>query len=121
MSTLELFLLLVLTPVLFIASAYLLAKNRRKIPRTSSFIAGLFFATIGAFFLFYTFDLFSQDQAILPLKMAAPFTKAAHPILFLFCTILNPVIGLAFLGGGVRAIFGSISKKHTEVKNNAHS
>ncbi len=83
-------------------------------------MAGLLFATLGAFFLFYTFGLFSKDQAILPLKMATPFTKAEHPTLFVFCTILNPLIGLAFLGGGVRAIFRSISKKHTEVKIDAH-
>jgi len=119
MSTLELFILLFLTPVIFLVSVYLLAKNRKKIPRTSSFIAGLFFAAGGVFFLIYTFDLYSQGEAILPLKMAAPFTKAEHPIFFVFFTILNPVIGLAFLGGGLRAIFRSISKRK-EIGSDSH-
>lgn len=120
MSSFDLFILLFIAPVTLIVSAYLLAKNRQKIPRTSSFIAGLFISGLGVFALFYTYNLFTLDQAILPLKHSAPFDKADHPLGFIICTILGFGIGLVFLGIGVRAIFRSISNKNFHVKSDFH-
>ncbi|MDO9289149.1 MAG: hypothetical protein Q7T83_10195 [Thermodesulfovibrionales bacterium] len=73
-------------------------------------LGGVLLVAVGIFILFHTFELFFQDQAVLFLKNASPFTKAEHPTLFVFCSIINTIIGLASLGGGVRFFFRSISK-----------
>ena len=120
MSSFELFCFLFLAPVFLIVSAFLLAKNRKKIPRTSSFLFGLFFVCIGVFGLLYAYNLFVTDQAILPLKMAAPFTKADHPLGFIVCTVFNFGFGLALLGGGVRTMFRSLANQHLHVETDLH-
>jgi hypothetical protein len=120
LSNLELFILFFLAPVFLLISAYLLAKNKQKIPRTSSFFAGLFFSVLGVFALFYTYNLFTLDQATFPLKYSPLFNKADHPLGFIICTILDFGIGLALLGGGVRAMFRSISNKNFHVENDLH-
>ncbi|MGB3881543.1 MAG: hypothetical protein WA955_13310 [Diaphorobacter nitroreducens] len=106
MSTLELIALLFFAPVAMIFFAFLLTQNRKKFPRTFSTFTGLFLLGLGAFALFYTYTLFAKDQAILPLKMAAPFSSTDHPILFVACTILDTGLGLAFLVFGLRTLLG---------------
>lgn len=102
MSELELFTVLFLCPVLFLIMVYLFAKNRRKFPRISALSFGFLTGALGAFVLVYTYNLFSQDQATLPLKMAAPFKQDDHPILFIVCIILNVGLGLALFWVALR-------------------
>ena len=101
MSSFGVFGMLFLAPVFLIVSAYLLAKNSKKIPRTSSFIFGLFFACVGMFGLLYTYNLFAKDQAFVPLKGAYSFSKADSPIGFIVCTVFGFGFGLAALGYGL--------------------
>ena len=115
MSSFELFGFLFLAPVFILVSAFLLAKNRKKIPRTSSFIFGLFFACIGVYGLLSTFNLFANDQALLPLKMSSTFAKVDHPFGFVVCTVLDLGIGMVLLGVGMRAMYRALSKHHFSV------
>lgn len=105
MNELELFTVLFLSPVLLLIMVYLLTKNRRKFLRISALSFGLLTGAIGVFALVYTYNLFSQDQATLPLKMAAPFKQDDHPILFIVCIILNVGLGLALFGVALRTFF----------------
>lgn len=120
MSSFELFGMLFLAPVFLIVSAFLLAKNRKNIPRTSSFIFGLFFACCGVFFLVHTCNLFAQDQAFLPLKGAYTFAKADSPLGFIFCTVIDFGFGFTFLGYGARAIYRSLSNSRLHVETDPY-
>jgi len=115
-SSFGLFGMLFLAPVFFIVSAYLLAKHSKKIPRSSSFIFGLFFACVGIFGLLHTYNLFANDQAFVPLKGAYTFSKSDSPIGFIVCTVFGFGLGLAALGYGLRAIYRSLSNQHLHVK-----
>ena len=115
MSSYELFGFLFLAPVFILVSAFLLAKNRKRIPRTSSFIFGLFFACTGVYALLITFNLFANDQALFPLKRAYTFTKVDHPFGFIVCTVLDLGIGMVLLGLGMRAMYRSLSNHHIPV------
>lgn len=116
MSDLELFCMLFLAPVFLIVSAFLLAKNSKKIPRTSSFIFGLFFVCIGSFGLLLTYNLFANDQASVPLKGAYTFAKADSPVGFIVCTVLDFGLSFAALGYGLREVYRSLSNQHHDVK-----
>lgn len=110
MNELQLFTVLFLCPVLFLTAVYLLAKNRQKLPRISALFFGLLIGGLGIFALVYTYNLFSQYQAILPLKMAAPFKKADHPVMFIVCVILNISLGLTLLWFAVHTFFRGLWK-----------
>jgi len=114
-SSYELFGFLFLVPVFILVSAFLLAKIRKNIPCTCSFIFGLFFACIGVFGLLYTFNLFAHDQATFPLKRAPTFAKVDHPFGFVVCTVLDLGIGMVLLGIGMRAMYRALSKHHFPV------
>jgi hypothetical protein len=119
-SSFELLGFLFLVPVFILVSAFLLAKNQKHIPRTSSFIFGLFCACIGVFGLLYTLNLFANDQAIPPLRMASSFAKVDHPFGFAVCTVLDLGIGVALLGFGVRAMYRSLSNHHLHVETDSY-
>ena len=108
--------MLFLAPVFLIVSAYLLAKNSKKIPRTSSFIFGLFFMCIGIFTLLHTYNFFANDQAFVPMKGAYTFSKADSPIGFIVCTVFDFGLGLSALGLGLRAVYRSLNNQHLHVK-----
>lgn len=121
MTSFEFLLIFFGAPVFLLVSAYLLAKNRKKIPRTVSFLSGLFFAVIGVSVLLFVYDLYANDHAIVFLKGAVPFAQADHLLGFIVFTVLNFGIALTLLFVDGRAIYRSLVNKHLPVETDLHS